>query len=323
VRRVGSWASLAPLLAIAGCFQALNDGPATSTCSTCRSGGTSGGHRGAGGSGGGTGGGPADGGDDGGVPDGSDGGSDAGADGGADAGLDGGSDAGGTSCPAGSVRLTGVVFDMCATIQSESDVPLAGVQVATLAPWGATTSAADGTFTLCVPSGTPFTVETTLSGYTTGYLGEAVLTQDESFEGAHVGLQMMCSAGLLAIQAQLSDFDPSEGVVIVGVRSSSKTGTCGSETGWYVTAAPSDGGAAVGNVVYITPAGQAATDGGTSSTGLGLVYDIPPADVSEVVVAATNPLVGASCPDYDSTLGFTGAVRIAPNTVGSLPWVIP
>jgi hypothetical protein len=216
---------------------------------------------------------------------------------------------------------------MCATLQAEADVPLAGVQVATLTPWGSTTSASDGTFSLCVPSGVPFTAQMTLSGYVTSYLAEAVITQDTAFQGNRGGLLLLCQAGQGALSLEMPGFNPAQGAVVAVVTSASKTGVCGNQTGWFFDATLVDGGLPASadggwSISYLTSSGTPEFDAGTQANGLAFVYGID-TSVSTVFVQAINPTVGASCPSSDQALGFTGNVHVAPGALGSIPWLIP
>jgi hypothetical protein len=246
-----------------------------------------------------------------------------------DAGTDAGPVDGGSTdvCPAGSLTLSGRCLDMCATLQAQADVPLAGVQVTTLDPWGSTTSASDGTFSLCVPSGVPFTVQTSLASYVTAYLAEAVISQDTAFQGNRGGILLLCQAGAGALSLEIPGFNPAQGAVIADATSASKTGVCGNQTGWFFDATLVDGGLPPGvdggwPETYLTATGTPDMDSGTQANGLAFIYGIDPS-VSTVFVEAINPTVGASCPSSDQALGFTGNVHVAGNSLGYIPWLIP
>lgn len=241
----------------------------------------------------------------------------------------GGGDAGG--CPAGSVIFSGQTLDLCKGLNDAGQgVPLEGVTVGTLSPWGSSVVSGDGgDYALCVPSGQPFTATYTRSDYVSVFLGELTLTQDTTAVGRSGGIFLLCQPAF-SLYATSVPFDPSQAMVLAQVVSASNAPPCGgwtadggwAEQGWTIWATLPDGGPSVGQVIYVDPSGALDAISGTTWIGEALVYDIP-ADAGWVEVHASKPSLDASCHSTDSSIGFDGLVHVAGGTFGYYPWGVP
>ncbi|HUB06871.1 MAG TPA: hypothetical protein VMB50_07720 [Myxococcales bacterium] len=239
-------------------------------------------------------------------------------------------------CPAGSVTLTGQTYTFGICVPGGSGAgegPVDGVQVLTLEPWGATTSADGGLFTLCVPNGAPFTLEFLAQdaggeSFAPGYLAELTLTNDRSSVGNPFFLLCSELIGVFGLQNPQWNFD-GESSVLISIVSTSGGGACDSDdaglSGWHVQGLLPDGGSPAGGwpVGYIGPNGLAGS--GTTATlsdGYAVVYNIDPTLESVSLDVGGGP-PGASCPSSTSAFGFDGQVHVHPGGFGLFPYIIP
>jgi hypothetical protein len=264
-------------------------------------------------------------------------------DAGVDAGMDDGgetwnSDAGwpppaGTEvCPEGSVHFSALVetFGPCVENSSNQTGPVAGAQVTTLEPWGATTSSDAGTFTLCVPNGVPFTVQFLAPGFAPGYLAELTIGEDETSFGNRIFLLCDPLVTLFSSQAPGWNFN-GEGSVLVSIISASETGACDSSSlglsDWHVQSALPDGGEVAGptgwQTAYIDETGEvhlASTE--TFSVGYAVVFNVP-ASIDMVAVYVDGGPPGVACPSSNPAFGFDGLVHVQPGGFGVFPYIVP
>jgi hypothetical protein len=237
-------------------------------------------------------------------------------------------------CPAGSVHFTGqtYTFGPCVPGASAENGPVPAVQVTTLEPWGATTSDSQGLFTLCVPNGTPFTVQFLATGFAPGYLAEAILNQDQSTTGN--ALYLLCETLVEIFQAESSGWNfATQGSVLVSIVSSaSGNGPCNPSgpglSGWHVQSSLPDGGEPTAGpmgwpVGYLDSSGQpSSTVSSTYSDGYAIVYNID-SSLDLVAIQVDGGPTGAVCPTSNPELGFDGLVHVQPGGFGMFPYAIP
>lgn len=242
----------------------------------------------------------------------------AGVDAGPDAGPDAGSGLviagtpwdGGLDCPPGQVSVSGQAFDLCQTIFGRPGVDVAGVTVATDPPSTVTFSDATGHFALCVPAGQPFTPIVVPTSGIAGYLGELVLTTNQSLQAP-----LLCPA---ALAAGLGPLDVSGKAVVVSViLSLASSQSCGearqlwSVHGFDLAGNPLDAGALYPG---LTPGPPATCP---QRTGVALFSGLDPSlGMIQLAIAADDPCdAGAPagvCYDLAAELGFTGRLKLGP-----------
>ena len=294
---------------------------------------------------------------DGGTPDAGRGGSDAGADAGpdggpgdagadggvSDAGVDGGAlDAGlpltGQVCPTGALTFSGEVIDLCQTEAVGSDVPIDGVQVATLQPYGATVSADGGRYALCIPPGVPTTMVFSAAQYVTLFMPEIILTPGGLPLGNDIGrIRLPCTSALQTYASELPNLDTRLPMVYVQIDSASNQPPCGTKdagtdagpspfSGWTITAElADDGGLADGGawpIGYFDASDDLQSVTSTFLPGQALVYNIDPG-ADYIVVEASNARLSAICTPLNADLGVDGRIHVAPNSVSVYPWIVP
>lgn len=251
----------------------------------------------------------------------------------ADAGLVWPPPAGSEICPAGSVHFTDqlLTFGPCVPGGSSNVGAVDGVQVTTLVPWGATTSSDGGYFTLCAPSGTPFTAQFIAPQFATSYLAELTLDQDENLSNS-AQLYLLCDTLVSLFKLQDANWNfNGQGSVLAGVISASGKPPCTDPTnllaGWHVQSALPDGGEIAGPtgwpVAYLDAAGEPNSSVWvTYQSGYAVVYNID-ASVDAVTLYFDGGPPGASCPTSNPALGFDGIVHTQPDTFGLFPYVVP
>ena len=274
---------------------------------------------------------------DGGVPDA--GLRDAGPDGGGrlnDAGLPdaGAVDGGpltGQVCPSGSITFGGRTYDQCQKWSDGTDVPIDGVQIATLEPYSATVSADGGYYTACMPQGQPATLQFAKSGYVTSYLAEMNMATPLPFGAANIGMaSILCSSAETNFATEIPGFNSSDGIVFSEVLSISNAPPCGGEdgglAGWIFVASPADDGgtadAGVWEAVYIDPSGTLQAIGSTLDDGQAIILNIDPS-VEYVNVSGSKAADGIDCENLNVAVNLTGRVYVAPHSISVIPWVIP
>ncbi|HUB09348.1 MAG TPA: hypothetical protein VMB50_20255 [Myxococcales bacterium] len=336
----------AAVLLFASCFAPQQDVP-VQTCAKCPEG-TSGGGRSSGASTGGSAAGSSTGGvgsSSGGTAGGSSS-SGGNASGGSTGGTTGGpADAGpltGTVCPDGSVPFGGFIQDLCQSLAVHGKVPLGGVQVATLPPWGANVSSPDGGYSICLQPDTRTTLLYSKSGYIDAYSAQVEVNAGTPINGVEGTIAMVCNSAIAAYEAQTSlvpPFDPGKAAVYVLWAPLELTSPCGGEedggdaglvsdqAGWTFQAfladggLPPDGGWPVG---YFDYSGALQSSGQTFASGQALIYDIDPS-AGYIMIQATKPGYTALCPllDTSGVGGFTGLVSVEPNAFSFFPYAVP
>jgi hypothetical protein len=277
--------------------------------------------------------------------------SDAGPDGGLDAGpFDAGPDSGvdggpvdsgapltGQVCPPSSISFSGKVLDLCATETIGSDVPLDGVQVATLEPYSATETADGGKYTVCMPPGVPATLVFSAPDYVTLYMPEMILTQALGTfgQGSAVGnIRLPCPSGIQAYATEIPTLNPALPLLYVQIDSISNLAPCGGKpdagpspfSGWVVTASVADdGGLDDGGawpIGYLDTSDDLQSVASSFATGEAVIYDIDPS-ADYLSVQATSATLSGTCGTFDPNFGFDGRIHVAPNAVSVYPWIVP
>ena len=224
--------------------------------------------------------------------------------------------------------LNGITTDGCAGASFHAQVPLPGVQVATLQPYSAAISDANGLYSICIQPNTPTTLVFTLPSYVTAYEAEF---EDTGLVPASFSLeaQMLCDGALRAFALQEPSFDTGDPTVVSEVLSVSLSAPCDSPTtgysGWTFQATLLDGGVGPGGpwpTDYIDPSGDLLSVASSTSYGDGIIFDVDP-NLEWVTVTATNPALATDCPTLDPEVGFTGRLYVAPGAVSFYPWLVP
>jgi hypothetical protein len=227
------------------------------------------------------------------------------------------------NCPSGDLGVSSQLVDVldCTTID--------GAAVEALDPNGvpisgsaATSSATDGTFVVCGPSETPFSVQMTAAGYPITYLAElkAISVQDILQIG-------MLSTSSLQVIAQLipGGVDMTKGIVLVKVSNALECDV--TTAGWSIGIELPDGGDLPDGgyqLVYSGAGGlPAAGLTETSTAGAAIFYDIDPLLSDFFVITYDNPDAGASCQPQDVEYGFTGRIYVAGGAVSAFPIFLP
>jgi hypothetical protein len=262
--------------------------------------------------------------------------SDAGPDAGpTDAGPDAGAiDAGqpdsgpltGQVCPAGSVLFSGSIEDLCQTQIAGQQVPLDGVQIATLPPYSATMSSDGGLYVACLPPGEPVTLQFTKPSYVPGYLAEVALTAPLPVP-VPFPFPLFCNALLGSYFQEVPSLNTKLGAVYILVLGAAGDHPCGltDYSGWSFTATLVDGGLGDGGpwpTGYIDPSETLELAPTTFWNGQAMAFNIDPA-AQYVAVHGGNPDAGTDCLPINAELGFTGRSYVAAGAFSLDLWVLP
>ncbi|MHB8417294.1 MAG: hypothetical protein ACYDCL_04405 [Myxococcales bacterium] len=313
----------------ASCFAPQRDIPVPG-CAKCRPAGS-----GSSGSAGSTGAGSSSGGATG-------GGSSGGSSGGtlADAGPDGGIPLTGEVCPDGSVTFPAqtsisgpaTLYDFCASVELQGPVPLAGAQVATLPPWGATITAADGTYSICVQPNTPTTLVYSKPSYLTTYGPQLLLQPATITYGPQGDAYLVCQSEVTNYEQDAPLYDPSLATVITDYHSLSGQAPCGGHStlsdggmvanaaGWTFAPITTDGGDAGGLTAYFDDTYTLQLAPATFDIGIALTINLDPG-LGFVSMTGSKPGVT----DCQAPLlpGFTGLVQVASGVFSYYLYVVP
>jgi hypothetical protein len=187
----------------------------------------------------------------------------------------------------------------------------------------AATTAADGTFGICLPSGEPLTVELTAPLYPITYSPEVFQPDAGSFFIAQI-LQFSSQE----IQSFASIFpggiDPSKAVIIIRVIAE----VCRAQfAGWSFALALPDGGPVPDGGYQLIYSGSTAVPEAnlteTGSEGAALFYNIDPSISSFLVVTASNLDAGSACQPINASMGFTGRVFVSGGAASAVPIMLP
>ena len=229
----------------------------------------------------------------------------------------------GSSCPAGQAQLLSKTIDLCTSLQNQNPTaPAVGVSVDTIPSFGPPVlSGVNGNFQVCVPEGQNFVTSFTLKGDEPLELEAQNLGGDQKFLSTHGGITMICSQLLSGLQQKLSA-DPQKSAVLVAVTSLSDNVSC-SRSGWGFTAQAADGGppGSPWPVAFLDNSANISFSGGTTDSGLALVYNIDPG-VEWVTVAPVNLAATAQCTPLPNT-GFTGVVPVSARFLAFFPILVP
>jgi hypothetical protein len=193
--------------------------------------------------------------------------------------------------------------------------PISGATIAAIGADGVPISGAaavtgsDGTFAMCVPSGTPFSISITAAASPLTYSAEAIA--GGGFDGEFAQLSLVDNAEVGAFASLLpTALTPGDALILAKV-----TGVSGCDdiAGWSFAVTLPDGGALpdggyqlvyFGNNYLPDPAATA-----TSSFGAALIYNIDEATSPFLAVTATNP-DGGDCVPINDEIGYTGRLFV-------------
>ncbi len=241
----------------------------------------------------------------------------------------------GTVCPGGvdggNEIFSGQVSDLCADQSQHTIIPLQGVQVATLSPYSATLTDANGNYALCIPPNNPVTIVFSLTGYVTTYIAEYNFNSTIGSLPSIAGeMQLTCSSALQAYAEEDPNVNLNEAAIYSAVVAALPyTPPCDSDdagfTGWTFQATLPDGGAGPGGpwpTGYFDDSGDLQLVSSSFANGRVLMYNVDPS-VSYASVTATNASLGSQCAALDTVIGFTGRVYVAPGAFSFFPWAVP
>ena len=264
---------------------------------------------------------------------------DAGVDAGPDAGPDAGADAGlpltGNVCPGGpdggnNVLFFGQVSDLCADQSERVNVPLPGVQVATLEPYSAALTDSNGNYAICVQLNVPFTLAFSLANYVTTYEAEFTVQPGYPPLPPLVGnMEMVCSGAFTTYAEGDPLMDVKKAAVYSAMISVTMAPPCDDPdagfAGWSFQATLPDGGIGPGGPWpsgYFDDSGDLQLVSSTFDDGRAFMYNIDPS-VGYVSVEATDPAIPTGCEEIDvDIIGFTGRVFVASGSFSFYPWVV-
>lgn len=187
----------------------------------------------------------------------------------------------------------------------------------------AATTAPDGTFGICLPSGQSLTVQLTAPLYPITYSPEVLGMDAGSFFIAQI-LQFSSQE----IQSFGSIFpggiDPSKAVIIIRVIGEQCRGQF---AGWSFALTLPDGGPMPDGGYQLIYSGSNAVPEAnltqTGSEGAALFYNIDPTLSSFLVVTAANPDAGSACQPINASMGFTGRVFVSGGAATAEPIMLP
>jgi hypothetical protein len=214
------------------------------------------------------------------------------------------------------------------------------VDIATCAAVSATVSAIDsngvpvsgdstvsqpcnGAFSLCTPSGGPFSLQIQAPGYPITYIAEMTSVSSGSFPF----LSLLPSSMLAALGALLPvQVDPDKDTLVVGL--SSQSGQCkgAPAAGWVYSLSLPDGGAFPDGGYYLSYEDTSFFPDhsltATSDLGAGIFFNVDPTISSYVLITATNPHPG-TCDPRNASLGFTGRVLVTGSALSYDAFLLP
>jgi hypothetical protein len=187
-------------------------------------------------------------------------------------------------------------------------------------PGVADTTQSDGSLSLCLPGGVPFSIQMDAAAYPTTYLAE-LLDADAGY------FSQAASISTAELQAFASIFpggvEPEMAFVLVKL----KAATCGGAfPGWTIGVSLPDGGALPDGgyqLIYFGPSyvpDPTATV--TTTKGAAAIYNLDPSISPFIVVTASNPDAGA-CQSINGSLGLTGRLYVSGGAVTVDPIVLP
>jgi hypothetical protein len=184
----------------------------------------------------------------------------------------------------------------------------------------AATSSSDGNFALCLPTGSPFTIQIQAAGYPTTYYAEML----DPAAGGFAQMAMLSTGDIQAFEGIFPGGDqPNTALVVAKL-----TGTaCFTDlAGWTFDLALPDGGPLPDGgyqLIYLGP--TAVPDSSltsTSSKGAALIYNLDPSLSSFLTLSAQTPDAG-SCQVINSGLGFTGRIYVSGGSLTIDPFLLP
>ena len=241
----------------------------------------------------------------------------------------------GMFCPAVAVVATPAACPGGASVSSQAVdllacAPFGGAVVTALDPDGvpipgaAATGASNGAAAICVPGGSPFTLETTAASYPPNYSAEIVSLDAGAAANAFASQLLETTSQLVLDYAlELSNFDTTQATIAAEVIPFGPGAFRCNRAGWSFGLTLPDGGALPDGGYQLACAAASgallSADPTTSAYGFCLLYDIDPSAASFLTVTATNPDAGASCQLFNASMGMTGRVFVAGGGVTTFP----
>ena len=182
-------------------------------------------------------------------------------------------------------------------------------------------SLTDGTFAMCLPSQSPFTVEVTASLYPTSYFAELAGTGSGTLQ---IGL---LSNQFLVAGSQLGGIDVDINEAAVLVKANATSGCGQSLAGWTIGLSLADGGSLPDGgyqLSYFASTGLPQPGlTATSTFGAALFYNLDSSISSEFLrVSYQNPDAGG-CQPINATRGYTGRIYVQEGAVSGYPILLP
>ncbi len=187
-------------------------------------------------------------------------------------------------------------------------------------PSVAATSESNGNFALCLPTGSPFSIEIQAPSYATTYYAEML----DPSSGGFAQMAMLSKGEIQAFQGLFPGGEQTDTALIVAKLTGD---VCYPNLGgWTFDLALPDGGAIADGgyqLIYLGASGLPdATATSTSSKGAALFYNLDPALSGFLMLTAQTADAG-SCQIINSGLGFTGRIFVAGNSITVEPFLLP
>ncbi len=184
----------------------------------------------------------------------------------------------------------------------------------------AATTASNGSFAVCLPGETSFSIQITASLYPTTYYAE-MLNTDAGYIPQIAAISSAFISGFSALVP--GGFQPGTALIIVKMVG---TDCHGQFAGWSLGVELPDGSAPPEGSYQLVYLGSTGVPDPTATTmasnGDGLIYNIDSSVSDFLVVTATNPDAG-NCPVQNESEGFTGRVYVAGSAVTLDPILLP
>jgi hypothetical protein len=225
------------------------------------------------------------------------------------------------SCPSGDRDYSSQLVDVVeCTIIGDAEVQALDPNGIPYPQATGTSSSTDGTFALCLPSQSPFTVEVTAAAYPNSVFAELDGTGSGTLQIALLSTEFLAAA------------DQVGGIVIDGgaavlVKANATSGCGQALAGWTIGLSFPDGGSLPNGsyqMRYFASSGfpQAGLTA-TSAFGAALFYNLDSSLSSEFLrVFYQNPDAG-SCQPINASRGYTGRIYVNEGAVSGYPILLP
>jgi hypothetical protein len=184
----------------------------------------------------------------------------------------------------------------------------------------AATAQSNGNFAICLPSGSPFSIQIQAASYPTTYYAEML----DPSSGGFAQMAMLSNGEIQAFGGLFPGGEnPNTALVVAKMTGDVCFPNLG---GWTFDLALPDGGAIADGgyqLIYLDSSGVPdPTNTVTSSKGAALFYNLDPSLSGFLTLTATTPDAG-SCQIINMGLGFTGRIFVAGGSITVVPFLLP